>query len=171
MAHTTSPPPHASRPRFPDGYGIPDTDDGLLDWTQVRARLESSTQYWLATVRPDGCPHVVPRWGVWLDDRLYYDGAPSTRHARNLRSNPHCTLNLEDGNQAVIVEGTSAATRADADGLGARLAQAFTKYHDRGYSPGADSWAGEDGGGLCVFTPARAFAWFDYPNDATRFTF
>jgi nitroimidazol reductase NimA-like FMN-containing flavoprotein (pyridoxamine 5'-phosphate oxidase superfamily) len=163
--------PKRSRPTFPDGYGLPDTEAGMLEWEQVRERLVESKQYWLATVRPDGRPHVVPRWGVWLDDRLYYDGAPTTRHARNLEQNSHVSLNLEDGWQAVIVEGTSEATRADADGLGARLAEAFVKYHDDGYAPKPDAWAGEDGGGLRVITPTTAMAWFHFPKDATRFTF
>lgn len=131
----------------------------------------ASEHYWLATVRPDGRPHVVPRWGVWLDDRFYYDGAPTTRHALNLRTNPHCTLNLENGKESVVVEGTSAASRADADGLGERLSAAFAKYHAYDYKPEPDAWAGEGGGGLRLLTPTIALAWFSFPTDATRFTF
>lgn len=156
---------------MPSGYGLPDDVAGLLDWPQVRARLVESKSYWMATVRPDGRPHVVPRWGVWLDDRLYYDGSPATVHARNLAGNPACHLNLENGTEAVMIDGTSVATRADADGLGARLAEAFGKYHQDGYRPEADSWAGQDGGGLRVFTPKTALAWFSFPADATRFRF
>jgi hypothetical protein len=78
---------------------------------------------------------------------------------------------LENGTEAVIVEGESHPTRADADGLGARLAAAYSKYLKLGYSPGPDSWSGEDGGGLRVLTPQRALAWFSFPGDATRFTF
>ena len=163
--------PRSDRPVFPDGYGLPATSEGLLAWADVEARLVAATSYWLATVRPDGPPHVVPRWGVWLDDRFWYDGAPTTRHARNLATNPACTLNLESGTEVVIVEGTSMPTRAPAQGLGSRIAAAFEKYHDLGYSPGADSWDAEDGGGLCVLTPRRALAWFAFPTDATRFTF
>ena len=156
---------------MPDGYGIPDEVDGTLSWTQVRDRLVAATHYWLATVRPDGRPHVVPRWGVWLDDRFWYDGAPTTVHARNLVHNPACSLHLEDGAQAVVVEGSSQPARAPADDLGARLSAAFAKYHDLGYSPGQDAWAGEDGGGLRVLTPRTALAWFAFPADATRFRF
>lgn len=163
--------PRRSRPTFPDGYGLPDGDDGLLAWPAVEQRLVDAEHYWLATVRPDGRPHVVPRWGVWVDQRFYYDGAPTTRHARNLAANSACTLHLEDGKQAVILDGSSAPARADADGLGGRLAEAFGKYHSAGYAPGADAWAGEDGGGLRVFTPVTALAWFAFPTDATRFTF
>jgi nitroimidazol reductase NimA-like FMN-containing flavoprotein (pyridoxamine 5'-phosphate oxidase superfamily) len=156
---------------MPPGYGLPTSSKGLLEWGAVEERLTASLHYWLSTVRPDGRPHSVPRWGVWLDGRFWYDGAPTTRHSLNLRTNPAVTLTLESGVEAVIVEGTSAPTRADADGLGARLAEAFGKYHDHGYTPPADSWSGEDGGGLRVITPRRAMAWFAFPQDCTRFTF
>lgn len=167
---TGSSAPRRSRPSLPDGYGLPTTDDGLLTWAEVEARLQASRHYWLSTVRPDGTPHAVPRWGVWVGGRFYYDGAPTTVHARNLEHNPACTLTLESGAEAVIVEGGSRATRADPDGLGADLAAAFGKYHPE-YAPEADAWAGDDGGGLRVLTPVRALAWFAFPTDCTRFTF
>ncbi len=144
--------PTRARPSFPEGYGLPTTDEGLLDWAQVRERLVASKHYWLATVRPDGRPHVIPRWGVWVDDHFYYDGAPTTRHARNLAANTNASLHLEDGWQAVMLDGVSEPARADADGLGARLSEAFRKYHDDGYSPAPDAWAGEDGGD-CASSP------------------
>lgn len=156
---------------MPDGYGLPESTDGLLDWADVEARLASSLHYWLATVRPDGRPHVVPRWGVWLDGRFWYDGAPTTVHARNLATDPACTLHLEDGAQAVIVEGESQPTGAGAGDLGPRLSAAFGKYREAGYAPGPDAWAGEDGGGLRVLIPRTALAWFSFPADATRFRF
>ena len=165
------PVPHADRPTVPDGYGLPTTTDGLLSWSAVQDRLRPALHYWLATVRPNGTPHSVPRWGVWLDGRFWYDGAPTTRHTLNANANPACTLTLESGTEVVIVEGVSEATRADADDLGGRLSEAFGKYADLGYVPGADSWAGEDGGGLRVITPRRALAWFAFPRDCTRFTF
>jgi hypothetical protein len=166
--HATESAPHRSRPSFPDGYGLPETTEGMLDWAAVEQRLVAAQNYWLATVRPDGTPHSVPRWGVWVDGRFYYDGAPTTRHVRNLEHNPACTLNLESGTEVVIVEGVSTATTADPADLGARLAQAFTKYSPQ-YEPAADSWA--DGGGLRVIIPRRALAWFSFPTDCTRFTF
>jgi hypothetical protein len=163
--------PTSSRPTFPDGYGIPETTDGLLAWDQVEPRLRDARHYWVSSVRPDGRPHSVPRWGVWLDGRFFYDGAPTTRHTRNVEQNPAVTLTLESGTEVVIVEGESRAARAEADGLGARLAEAFGKYAAAGYSPAADSWSGEDGGGLRVITPHRVMAWFSFPTDCTRFTF
>ena len=163
--------PAADRPRLPDGYGLPASTDGLLDWSQVEPRLSRAEHYWITSVRPDSRPHSVPRWGVWLDGRFWYDGAPTTRHTRNVERNPAVTLTLESGTEVVIVEGDSHATRADPAGLGTRLAEAFGKYAESGYSPGPDSWSGEDGGGLRVITPRLVLAWFDFPTDCTRFTF
>ncbi|MDQ3732705.1 MAG: pyridoxamine 5'-phosphate oxidase family protein [Actinomycetota bacterium] len=161
--------PNRDRPVLPGGYGVPIGSKGLLRWAQVEERLIAAQHYWLATVRPDGSPHVVPRWGVWLDGRFYYDGSPTTRHARNLVDNPACSLNLESATEVVIVEGRAEPTSAPADGLGARLSAAFEKYHDLGYSPSPASWV--DGGGLGVLTPVRAMAWFAFPKDCTRFRF
>lgn len=163
--------PRADRPEFPDGYGLPETTEGLLPWPEVETRLVAATNYWLASVRPDGRPHSVPRWGVWLDGRFYYDGAPTTRHVRNVEANPSVTLTLESGTEVVIVEGLSTATRADPEGLGARLAEAFVKYHDDGYRPAADAWSGTAGGGLRVIVPERVLAWTSFPADCTRFRF
>lgn len=163
--------PTRSRPVFPDGYGVPESADGLLRWDQVESRLRDAQHYWISSVRPDHRPHSVPRWGVWLDGRFFYDGAPSTRHTRNVEANPAVTLTLESGTEVVIVEGESRATRAEPDGLGARLTEGFGKYAASGYSPGPDSWSGPDGGGLRVIVPRRVLAWLDFPTDCTRFVF
>lgn len=164
--------PARDRPRMPDGYGVPESDEGLVDWPAVDTRLVDSLQYWMASTRPDGRPHVVPRWGVWVDRKLWYDGAPTTVHARNLALNPACTLHLEDGWEAVIVEGTSVPATPPGPDLGVRIAAEFLrKYKERGYEPAADAWDGPDAGGLRTFIPAKAMAWFDFPTDVTRFRF
>ncbi|WP_238695090.1 pyridoxamine 5'-phosphate oxidase family protein [Ornithinimicrobium flavum] len=137
----------------------------------MESRLRDSLHYWISSVRPDGRPHSVPRWGVWLDGRFWYDGAPTTVHTRNVERNPAVTLTLESGTEVVIVEGESHATRAEPDDLGGRLARAFGKYAAAGYSPAPDAWAGPDGGGLRVISPSRAMAWFSFPTDCTRFSF
>lgn len=165
-------PPVVDRPRVPDGYGVPDESGGTQTWEEVQRRLAPSLHYWLASVRPDGTPHSIPRWGVWLDGRFFYDGAPTTRHARNVEANPACTITLESGTNVVIVEGDSVAMSAAPDGLGARLAEAFGKYADKGFQPEPTSWASPtDAGGLRVVTPRRVLAWSSFPTDCTRFTF
>ncbi len=157
---------------MPEGYGVPENENGLLDWSQVEQRLTRSDQYWMATTRPDGRPHVVPRWGVWLDGQLFYDGSPETVHVKNLEANPACALHLESGWEVVMIDGESHRSESPGIDLGARIAQAMnSKYGEKGYSPESDAWEGPDAGGLRIFRPQKAIAWFDFPNDLTRFRF
>ncbi|CAN5519009.1 hypothetical protein BH24ACT7_BH24ACT7_26330 [soil metagenome] len=128
--------PTRNRPDLPDGYGLPASTAGMLTWDQVEERLAASPVYWMATVRPDGRPHVVPRWGVWLDGCLWYDGSPETVNARNLADDPRCVLHLENGTEAVIIEGEAVVNGDPGPRFRARLAEAFAKYHDMGYAPG-----------------------------------
>ena len=163
---------NVDRPRMPEGYGVPEGTEGIRSWREVESQLIESLHFWLSTTRPDGRPHVVPRWGVWLDGRFWYDGAPDTLHVKNLRRNPSCVLHLEDGAQAVIVEGRSEMASPPGPELGARLSQAMSgKYGDHGYQPGPDSWDGPESGGLRVLTPIKAMAWLSFPTDMTRFRF
>jgi hypothetical protein len=107
-----------------------------------------------------------------MDGRFWYDGALDTIHVRNLIDNPSCVIHLEDGRQAVMVEGRSEAAEPPGLGLGGRLAAEFcAKYAELGYSPEPNSWERSDAGGLRVFTPVKAMAWFDFPTDVTRFRF
>lgn len=161
------------RPDVPDGYGVPEHADGLLAWADVEARLVASTEYWLASTRPDGRPHVVPRWGVWLDGAFHYDGSPDTRHAQNVIADPRCALHLESGWEAVIVEGRSVRPEpVDPGGLGARLSTAFgAKYGAKGYTPEPDAWSDDTAGGLRIVRPEKVLAWTSFPDDMTRFRF
>ena len=91
---------------------------------------------------------------------------------RNLNAEPACVLHLEDGQQAVIVEGRSEAADPPGLELGSRSAEGFVaEYAKLGYSPEPNSWQGADAGGLRVLTPLKVMAWFDFPTDVTRFRF
>ncbi|MBK8078639.1 MAG: pyridoxamine 5'-phosphate oxidase family protein [Kineosporiaceae bacterium] len=172
MSESSTSVPARDRPIMPEGYGVPETDDGLVEWSAVEQLLVEAPQYWMSTTRADGRPHVVPRWGIWLDGHFLYDGSPATVHARNLGDNPHCALHIGDGWEAVIVEGVSRASEPVAGELGQRVAAELgRKYGERGYAPSADAWSGPDAGGLRVFTPHKAMAWFAFPGDVTRFHF
>jgi hypothetical protein len=159
------------RPEMPDGYGVVDTGP-MLAWEQVESRLVDSVNYWLSTTRPDGRPHVVPRWGVWLDEKFFYDGSPMTRHARNLTVNPNCALHLEDGTAVTIVEGIATVPGPVTGDLGARLSDEYKrKYAAIGYAPEPDAWSDEGAGGLHVLSPTSAIAWSLFPTDLTRYEF
>jgi len=160
-------PVQVSRPIFPDGYLLNPT--AWLDWDEVEQRLSQARNYWLCTVRLDNRPHAVPKWGVWLQGRFYFDGSPQTRHARNLAHNPQVTLHLESGEQVVIVEGTGKAVEKPEPELAQQIAAAYTqKYQQDGYAPQPDQW---DEGGLFEVIPQVALAWTKFTDDPTRFIF
>jgi nitroimidazol reductase NimA-like FMN-containing flavoprotein (pyridoxamine 5'-phosphate oxidase superfamily) len=113
----------------PDGYTFTDREQRLLDWSHVDTRMREAKNYWVATTRPDGRPHVTPTWAVWHDNRLYFDGSPETRRMRNIAANPHVTVHLEDGDQAVIVEGVARPVERPSRELGEQLAPLYgAKY-------------------------------------------
>ncbi|HEV2086875.1 MAG TPA: pyridoxamine 5'-phosphate oxidase family protein, partial [Cryptosporangiaceae bacterium] len=99
-------PPLAERPYMP-GYGIAEEPAGMLPWSWAEERLTSSTNYWLATVRPDGRPHVMPVWGVWADHAFLFSSSPGSRKVRNLRAEPRCVVTTQDPVRPVVLEGVA----------------------------------------------------------------
>jgi hypothetical protein len=69
------------------------------------SRLDKSEIIWLATVRPDGSPHLAPLWFVWWSDRVYVCTPAATLKSRNMLLNRKIALALEDGITPVIIEG------------------------------------------------------------------
>lgn len=157
--------PPAERPLSPGvDYGVPRRGGEMMSWSFVEDHLSSARIYWVATVRPDGKPHAMPIWGVYLDEDLYLETNPRSRKARNLATNPSVVVHLETGDEAVVIEGLATPLRPDRD-LGARLAAAFAAKYE--YRPGPDAW---DGGGLYWVEPRVVYAWRDMPT-ATRWRF
>ena len=67
-------------------------------------RLQTESNIWLATTRPNGKPHLIPIWFVWLHECAYVCTGESSVKVKNLHANPRATIALEDGNQPVIAE-------------------------------------------------------------------
>ena len=154
--------PVAEPLELPKGYG---KATEVLAWDDVRGRLAEAAHYWLATLRPDGRPHVVPLDGLWLDDRWFFGGSVETVKHRNLLGNPRAVLHLEDAMRAVIVEGVCEWVRPEGE-LAARLsALSKSKY---GYGPDPATYARD---GIWCLRPERALCWQRFPRDATRFRF
>jgi nitroimidazol reductase NimA-like FMN-containing flavoprotein (pyridoxamine 5'-phosphate oxidase superfamily) len=157
--------PRAEQLPLPKVYGSPKK---ILSWEDVKKDLEDAPVYWVASVRPDGRPHVIPRDGVWLDDTWYYGGSDETVHNKNVQKNPALSLHIGDGMKAIIVEGTAdrqALTRATAE----RLANVNnTKYKHYGMNATAEQYIKEPP--MCL-KAERVIAWNLLFEDATRFTF
>jgi nitroimidazol reductase NimA-like FMN-containing flavoprotein (pyridoxamine 5'-phosphate oxidase superfamily) len=155
---------------MPDGYGIPDNNDNLVPWSWAEEQLQNADTIWFSTTRPDGRPHAMPAWGIWLDGKLYFEGSPETRRARNVTATPHVVVHIENGVQTVIVEGTAHEAWPPARELAERLAAIFAaKFGESwGYRPEPTQW---DEGGLWAIEPEVAFAWTKFPDNCTRFRF
>ena len=161
------PTPKISRPKLPKGYA--DNPVSYVDWEWVAEQMTESKNYWLSSVRPDGRPHVVPRWGVFIENKFWYDGSPETRHAQNIMENPNVSLHLESGDQVVMMEGISKPTEKPTPEFASQLAETIGyKYGEDGYSPKPDQW---DEGGLYEFTPRQCIAWTVFYEDPTKFVF
>lgn len=159
--------PYVDRPEMPNDYGVPTDQQGLLPWSHVTERLERAKNFWVASVRPNGRPHAVPLWAVWLDGTLYLEGSPQTRHGRNIAVNPAISVHLESGDDVVILEGDVAEIKQPDHVITTRLAQLFrAKY--QGYEPTPEGW---DGGGLFALRVHKVLAWTKFPTDTTRFRF
>lgn len=94
---------------MPKDYGIkpPDAGSGLLEWARVSQQIAASRNYWICTTRPDGRPHAIPVWGVWIHETLHFSTSRASRKARNLERQPEIVVHLESGDEAVILEGVA----------------------------------------------------------------
>jgi nitroimidazol reductase NimA-like FMN-containing flavoprotein (pyridoxamine 5'-phosphate oxidase superfamily) len=91
------------------GYGIkgPDEGSGLLPWSWAVERLVASHDYWVVSVDADGAPAVMPVWGAWLDDALWFSSSPGSRRARNLARDPRCAITTDNALEPVVVHGAA----------------------------------------------------------------
>jgi nitroimidazol reductase NimA-like FMN-containing flavoprotein (pyridoxamine 5'-phosphate oxidase superfamily) len=154
--------PVAELLQLPKEYGRAEVP---LAWGDVRARLAEALHYWLATVRPDGRPHVVPLDGIWLNDSWYFGGSSEAVKHSNLKANPRAALHLEDAQRAVIVEGVCEEIFPDGPLADQLSALSTAKY---GYGPDPASYTER---GVWCLRPQRALSWERLPRDATRFVF
>jgi PPOX class probable F420-dependent enzyme len=111
-----------------DIYGTP-----LVEWGRVDARLASGlTQApgtggpnrhtcWLATIDPDGRPHVTGIGALWVDGSFWFETGRGTRKGRNLARDPRCTLSVATEEFDLVVEGEAAMV--DDPSLVARMAE------------------------------------------------
>ena len=117
----------ATTPRQPTGTkNIDGYDAPIIEWARVRAAFgEEVTQApdsggpnrhtsWVATVRPDGRPHVVPVGVFWAAGEAYFTAGPNTRKAKNLAANPNCVVTVATHPFDLVFEGTAVKVTDDA---------------------------------------------------------
>jgi len=154
--------PLIDRPRMP-GYGIADEIDGALPWEWAKDVMDACRNPAIATTRPDGRPHVMPVWAVWLDDDgVVFSTAITSVKSKNLLVNSHCAFSFERDHDNLVVEGKAEVVELDElDG--------FTDLYKKKYD-----YAIEEGP-VWLLRPTAAFGFIetneDFTKTATRWRF
>ena len=155
--------PEPERPHLPDSFGLNIADFPFepMSWQWVTKQLESARNYWVATTRPSGRPHAVPVWGVWTDDAFHFATDPLGVTAQNLNRNPESVVNLESGDEVVILEGQFVLHDSTP-----AIQAAFNAKYDI-------PWGEEETIPVFTLTVKKALAWTEasYPSTATRWRF
>ena len=166
------------RTRFNGRFSHPDAV--ATPWETTEQVLLEAELYWIATVRPDGRPHVVPLIGVWLDGAAYFVTGHDEQKARNLAHSPLVSLTTGSNTWAeghdVVVEGTAARV-TDRDVL-ERLAKAILAKYGEAWTfevKGDDlvEASAEDAppGGLFAITPTKVQSFAKNPHAQTGYDF
>ncbi len=93
-------PPEPNRARL-SGY----VDAGkLLPFSWVDVRMDSARNYWITT-NGHSFPHSRPVWGIWQSPLLYF--STGSLIARHIAADSRVQVNLESGDEAVIIEGVA----------------------------------------------------------------
>lgn len=136
------------------------------------SRLRASMIYWIATTRPDGRPHSMPVWGVWVDGALWF--GTYGQKVRNLAHEPYAVAHVESGEDVAIVEGP--VERLAFPDAPAAVAAAFReKYVDPTTGEPFELQAAVESGqdaALYVLRPHVGHAWVEgaYLKTQTRWT-
>ena len=133
-------------------------------WSEVEQRLSNGGWFWLATVRPDGGPHVMPLFAAWAGASFFIASKDRARKSRNLEGESRCVISTDTGDLHVIVEGVARHVRDEA-GL-QRAVKAFQAVYGwptriQGSHLDADYGAPTSGGPpyeVYEVTPVKAFA-------------
>ena len=133
--------PKTSHPYWPDALGnAGGTTSTLKSWSWALQRLQSSHNYWIATSRPDGRPHLMLVWGIWWQDAFWFSTGTRTRKAKNLAGNPRCVIGTEKADEAVILEGT--VEEVSDRGVWKRLIEIYNRKYGGDLGPLLESSAG-----------------------------
>lgn len=128
--------PRVDRPQAPADYGYSTEPEGMLAWERVSDALGAASVYWIATIRPDGSPHMHSIWGGFVGNHLYIEGGDTTRWARNIVADPRVSFGVQAGD--LHINGRGRAARGSAGEDFAVLADSYGSKYD--YRPQQDEF-------------------------------
>jgi nitroimidazol reductase NimA-like FMN-containing flavoprotein (pyridoxamine 5'-phosphate oxidase superfamily) len=86
---------------------VPNDPKLWITWEHANDKLARETAYWVSTASRLGRPHAAPVWRIWKQNRFYFETAPNSVKGRNLSSNQSLVVHVQEGNDTVILEGTT----------------------------------------------------------------
>lgn len=100
---------------------------------EARRTFRDSRVVHVGSLLPDGTPHVVPLWFVWLEDAVYVSCRRESTVWRNLRRDPRVALQFDRGTAwteqaGVLVRGKAEQLPADEPAARRALSAWFEKY-------------------------------------------
>ncbi len=75
----------------------------------LRKKFAEESIIWMATIRSDGRPHLVPIWFVTDGEYVYIRTMSKSVKYRNLLENPAVSVSMQDGSKPIIGEGKMTA--------------------------------------------------------------
>lgn len=79
----------------------------VMSQTEIEDFVTSSRGGTLATVGPDGQPHLTAMWYAVVDGEIWFETKAKSQKAVNLRRDPRITFLLEDGDTYDTLRGVS----------------------------------------------------------------
>lgn len=80
---------------------------------EIEDYLRASRTMTLATLGPDGMPHLVAMWFAVIDGEVWFETKAKSQKAVNLRRDPRVTVLVEDGRTYDQLRGVSIEGRAE----------------------------------------------------------
>lgn len=144
-----------------------------IRWEDAQEWLTKGGWFWLATVRSNGAPHVMPVFAVWSESALYLSSKETARKSRNLAVDGRCVITTDTGDLHLIVEGE--ARRVYNEATLRRASDAFEAIYGwptvvTGDKLDAEYGAPTSGGppyDVYEITPTKAFG---LPTDGESYT-
>jgi F420H(2)-dependent biliverdin reductase len=119
--------------------------------TEVQqTRLTEADDVWLATVRPEVGPHLVPVWAVFVDEAIYIGTEARAQKVRNILAHPRAVVSLTDANDVLMVEGRASVIE---DAAPAGVIEEFQRKYDWNFILGDGKWA------LLRVVPDKVYSW------------
>ena len=153
-----------------------------IPWSRALEILEASGPQpngttFLATMRPDGRPHLAGVGAIWDNGKVYIVSGDGTRKSKNLAENPNCAVAMPFSGMDLVIEGV--VERVTDDETLQRLAR---RYADGGWPANVEDGAftyeysapsaGPPPWYLYAMTPTTAFGVAsEEPHGATRWRF